>query len=101
MTSVPRSFKAVLNLAAVLSFWSTSALAANITLAPWGDDPAHSIVAIEGDLEVGDHVKFRTQVGRLTKAVVVFNSHGGNLLAGIEIGKTIRLKSFATAVLDV
>ena len=100
MTSVPRSFKAVLNLAAVLSFWSTSALAANITLAPWGDDPAHSIVAIEGDLEVGDHVKFRTQVGRLTKAVVVFNSRGGNLLAGIEIGKTIRLKSFATAVLD-
>jgi hypothetical protein len=58
------------------------------------------MVAVEGDLEVGDHVKFRTQVGRLTKAVVVFNSRGGNLLAGIEIGKTIRLKSFATAVLD-
>jgi hypothetical protein len=51
-------------------------------------------------LEVGDHVKFRTQVGRLTNAFVVFNSAGGNLLAGIEIGKTIRLKSFATAVLD-
>jgi hypothetical protein len=31
---------------------------------------------------------------------VVFNSNAGNLLAGIEIGKTIRLKSFATAVLD-
>ena len=31
---------------------------------------------------------------------IVFNSDGGNLLAGIEIGKTIRLKSFATAVLD-
>jgi hypothetical protein len=44
-------------------------------------------------------VKFRAQVGRLTKAIVVFNSDGGNLLAGIEIGKTIRLKSFATAVL--
>jgi hypothetical protein len=63
-------------------------------------DPAHALVAVEGDLEIGDDVKFRTQVGRLTKAVVVFNSRGGNLLAGIEIGKTIRLKSFATAVLD-
>jgi hypothetical protein len=100
MTSVPRSFKAVLNLAAVLSLWSTSALAAKITLAPWGDDPAHGIVAIEGDLVSGDDVKFRAQVGRLTKAIVVFNSDGGNLLAGIQIGKTIRLKSFATAVLD-
>ena len=100
MTSVPRSFKAVLNLAAVLSLGSTSGLAANITLAPWGDDPAHAIVAIQGDLVSGDDVKFRAQVGRLTKAIVVFNSDGGNLLAGIEIGKTIRLKSFATAVLD-
>src|SRR6516164_4855978 len=93
-------FKSFLHLAAVLSLWSTSGLAANITLAPWGDDPAHAIVAIEGDLVSGDDVKFRAQVGRLTKAIVVFNSDGGNLLAGIEIGKTIRLKSFATAVLD-
>jgi hypothetical protein len=94
------SFKAVLNLAAVLSLWSTSAVAANITLAPWGDDPAQAIVAIEGDLVRGDDVKFGAQVGRLTKAIVAFNSDGGNLLAGITIGKTIRLKSFATAVLD-
>ena len=100
MASLPRSFKAVLNLAVVLCLWSTSGLAANISLSPLDGDPAHALVAVEGDLEVGDHVKFRTQVGRLTKAVVVFNSRGGNLLAGIEIGKTIRLKSFATAVLD-
>jgi hypothetical protein len=89
-----------LNLAAVLSLWSTFGLAANISLAPLDDDPAHAIVVIEGDLVSGDDVKFRTQVGRLTKAIVAFNSDGGHLLAGIEIGKTIRLKSFATAVLD-
>jgi hypothetical protein len=89
-----------LNLAAVLSLWSTSALAASITLAPWGDDPAHAIVAVEGDLVSGDEIQFRTQVGRLTKGIVAFDSDGGNLLAGITIGKTIRLKSFSTAVLD-
>jgi hypothetical protein len=94
------NFKAVLNLAAVLCLWTTSSFAANISLSPLHGDPAHALVAVEGDLEVGDHVKFRTQVGRLTKAIVVFNSRGGSLLAGIEIGKTIRLKSFATAVLD-
>jgi hypothetical protein len=51
-------------------------------------------------LESGDEIQFRTQVGRLTKAIVDFNSDGGDLLAGIAIGKTIRLKSFSTAVLD-
>jgi hypothetical protein len=100
MTSVPHSFKAVLNLAAVLSLGNTSGLAANISLSPLDNDPAHALVAVDGPFEAGDESKFRTEVGRLTKAVVVFNSDGGNLQAGIEIGKTIRLKSFATTVLD-
>lgn len=92
-------FNAVLSLAAGLCLWSTSSFAAKISLSPLGDDPASALVTLEGDLEAGDQNKFRTQVGRLTKAFVVFNSDGGNLLAGIEIGKTIRLKSFATVVL--
>src|SRR6516165_12114122 len=83
-----------------LSLWSTSGLAANFSLAPLDGDPAHAIVVVEGRLESGDEIQFRTQVGRLTKAIVAFDSDGGNLLAGIAIGKTIRLKSFATAVLD-
>ena len=83
------NFPAVFNLAAVLCLWATSALAANISLSQLGDDPAHARVAVDGRFEAGDEIKFRTQVGRLTKAVVVFNSDGGNLQAGIEIGKTI------------
>jgi hypothetical protein len=94
------NFQAVFYLAAVLCLWGTSGLAANISLSQLGDDPAHARVAVDGRFEAGDEIKFRTQVGRLTKAVVVFNSEGGILQAGIEIGKTIRLKSFATAVLD-
>jgi hypothetical protein len=62
------NFKAVLNLAAVRCFCSTSSLAADISLSPLDNDPAHAIVAVEGDLVAGDHLKFRTQVGRLTKA---------------------------------
>src|SRR5713101_1190793 len=86
----------------VLLALSTSSLAASISLAPLplDNDPAHAVVFVEGDLRSGDDIAFRTHVGRLTKAVVAFNSHGGDLLAGIAIGKTIRLKSFATAVLD-
>jgi hypothetical protein len=94
------NFKTVFNLAAVLCLWSTSGVAADISLSSMDDDPAHALVAVEGTFEADDHIKFRTQVGRLTKAIVVLSSDGGNLLVGIEIGKTIRLKSFATVVLD-
>jgi tetratricopeptide (TPR) repeat protein len=85
---------------AALLALSNSSLAASISLAPLDNDPAHARVAVDGHFEAGDEIKFRTEVGRLTKAVVVFNSDGGNLQAGIEIGKTIRLKSFTTAVLN-
>jgi hypothetical protein len=81
----------ILSLAAVLSLGSTSVLAANISLAPLDNNPAHAMVVVEGDLVSGDDIKFGTQVGRLTKALVAFDGAGGNLLAGIAIGKTIRL----------
>jgi hypothetical protein len=87
---------------AALLALSNSSLAASISLSPLplDNDPTHALVAVDGRFEGGDEIKFRTEVGRLTKAVVVFNSDGGDLQAGIEIGKTIRLKSFATAVLN-
>jgi hypothetical protein len=94
------NFKAILNLAAVLLLWSTSGFAANILLAPLDEDPAHAIVVVEGELVSGDDILFRAQVGQLTKAIVTFNSDGGNLLAGLTIGKIIRLNSFTTVVLD-
>ena len=93
-------FKSILHLAAGLSLWSTSALAANISLVPWGSDPAYAIVTLEGDLELDDDIRFQAQVGRLKWARVRFNSDGGNPLAGIAIGKIIRLKSFETVVLN-
>jgi hypothetical protein len=84
----------------LLSVWSTSSLAANISLAPFDSDPTHAIVQVEGPLLAGDGTVFRSRVGSLTKAIVSFDSVGGSLLAGIEIGKAIRLKSFITVVLD-
>src|SRR5262249_31071428 len=49
------SFRAVLNLAALLCVCSTPALAANISLSPLDGDPAHAIVAVEGRLVADDH----------------------------------------------
>ena len=73
------NFKAVLNLAALLSLWSTSGLTANISLAQLDDDPAHAIVFVRGELVNGDDIRFRSQVAQLTKAIVIFSSDGGNL----------------------
>jgi hypothetical protein len=85
---------------ALLSVWITSATAADVSVAPFNNDPERAIVLVTGTLTPGDDAVFRGRVGPLTRAVVVFNSDGGNLLAGIAIGKIIRLKSFATAVWD-
>jgi hypothetical protein len=63
------NFQAVFNVAAVLCLWGTSGLPANILLSQLGDDPAHGPVAVNGRFEAGDEIKFRTQIGRLTKPV--------------------------------
>jgi peptidoglycan hydrolase-like protein with peptidoglycan-binding domain len=51
-------------------------------------------------LEFGDEDTFAEKVLRLKEAVVIFDSNGGNLIAGLEIGRGIRLKGFDTFVPD-
>ena len=58
------------------------------------------LVFVEGDLEFGDEKKFASVAIALDDAVVVFKSRGGNLKAGIDIGKAVRLKGFVTYVPD-
>ena len=59
-----------------------------------------SVITIEGDLELGDEQKFINNVLKVRDGVVVLGSDGGNLFAGIEIGKAIRLKGLKTFVPD-
>jgi hypothetical protein len=56
------------------------------------------IIFIVGDLRHGDEARFINVAINSGNAIVFFQSPGGNLLAGIEIGKAIRLKGFATFV---
>jgi peptidoglycan hydrolase-like protein with peptidoglycan-binding domain len=71
--------------------------AATITVIP---NQTRSLVTIRGELEFGDEDTFAEKVLRLKEAVVIFNSPGGNLVAGLEIGRAIRLKGFDTFVPD-
>ncbi|MDR9821116.1 hypothetical protein RJJ63_17780 [Rhizobium hidalgonense] len=45
----------------------------------------------------GDEIAFRNLAAASSKALVFLNSEGGDLKAGIEIGRAIRLRGFATA----
>src|SRR5262249_54038767 len=58
------------------------------------------LLHVIGDLAIGDEKKFIQLALGTDAAIVVFHSPGGNLFAGIEIGKAIHLKGFSTYVPD-
>ena len=65
------------------------------------DDGSGVAVLVKGDLEVSDGEKFDAKTSALPQdTVVVFNSDGGHVVAGIQIGETIRLKGFTTIVVN-
>jgi len=57
-----------------------------------------AVVVVQGTLNPGDGERFFTKVAALTTAVVRFQSNGGSVITGIQIGETIRLKDFHTLV---
>ncbi|PVE24310.1 hypothetical protein DC522_11620 [Microvirga sp. KLBC 81] len=91
-----KKLKGFVFISMLLAAW-TNAQAADIQVT---SDKDLTIVSIEGELKFRDEEVFTERVLRLKEAVVVFDSIGGNLNAGIEIGKAIRLKGFSTLVLD-
>lgn len=57
-------------------------------------------IVVVGQLSLGDEKQFINAALNSENAIVVFQSPGGNLFAGIEIGKAVRLKGFSTIVPD-
>lgn len=55
-------------------------------------------VVVKGPLVTADVERFRTAVSGVTSGTVLMQSEGGSLYAGIEIGKTIRMRGLATWV---
>lgn len=62
-----------------------------------GDDGI-DFISVTGVLNEGDDTVFRKIAAASEKAIVVLNSEGGRVTAGIEIGRAIKLRGFATAV---
>ncbi|MBR1216558.1 SPOR domain-containing protein [Bradyrhizobium sp. U87765 SZCCT0131] len=59
-----------------------------------------SLITISGTIETADRDTFLRKIVPVTNAIVAFDSDGGNLIAGLQIGETIRMKNFATLVPD-
>ncbi|MBY3249893.1 hypothetical protein HFN72_34915 [Rhizobium laguerreae] len=56
------------------------------------------LISVSGTFTEGDDATFRRLAAASERAVVVVNSGGGSLHVGLEIGRAIRLRGFATAV---
>jgi hypothetical protein len=78
---------------------TTTTNAASIIVLPLGQNKP-SLVLITGTLDLADKDEFLREIAPLSSAIVSFSSDGGSLIAGLQIGETIRLKNFSTLVPD-
>jgi hypothetical protein len=65
-----------------------------------GKDGASDLIIIRGDITAEDEKTFKQIALNTEFATVVLDSPGGLIRPAIAIGKTIRIKEFATAVVD-
>lgn len=78
---------------------TTAVYAADVT--PMGvDTQGRAFFKISGDLVKGDAEKFLAATDGAANAIVLFESDGGDLQTGLDIGSLARMRGYSTAVLD-
>lgn len=77
---------------------SSVAQAAEIDVFDGGE--GWKIITIAGEISDGDDARFKNIAIATDQAIVMLESPGGRLTVGMEIGKTISIKGFVTAVPD-
>jgi hypothetical protein len=83
----------------MLAALTASANAATIDIHPMGLG-APDLIVVDGELVLEDAGRFQRVAARTSKAVVAFSGPGGNAVAAVVIGETIRLRNFASVVLE-
>jgi len=76
-----------------------AAHAADITIVRGAKEDG-DVIKLKGEIKYGDEEKFRKLALGSRRAIVQLDSEGGRLDPALEIGRMIRLRGFATAVLD-
>jgi hypothetical protein len=77
--------------------WAGSAPAATISVQSAGPEKP-AVVVVHGTLDAADGERFFAKVAPLSSAMVRFESNGGSVVTGIQIGEIIRLRQFHTVV---
>src|SRR5689334_5785559 len=81
----------------VALLWTVCARGATIEVLET-NEAATRFVTVAGEMVLDDVDAFRTKTAAVQSAVVLLQSDGGSLVAGIEIGKIIRFRNFETLV---
>ena len=85
------------SLAIVITVMSANASSADVSVESAGPAQPTRII-VNGALSWDEADQFIQKVEAVSNGIVFFNSKGGDLLAGLIIGQTIRQKKFATVV---
>jgi hypothetical protein len=83
-----------------LIVFSQRSTAAEMSIAQAETQGAPAIVTLYGEFVTEDIERFRSLTAFISRAVILLQSDGGALIAGIQIGKIIRLKGYATFIPD-
>lgn len=87
--------------AMALAFCLTGAgYASEIKLVPPQEQDKPAIITISGEITSGDDKVFRQIAAEHSEAIVVLDSSGGMIAPALDIGRTIRLRGYRTAVLE-
>jgi hypothetical protein len=91
---------------AILFIWIVALSLSSIHVAAGADIARQSrsdfdLIGLQGEITPEDVANFRSAADASAKAVVILDSGGGAALAGIEMGKVIHRKKFATFVPEI
>jgi murein DD-endopeptidase MepM/ murein hydrolase activator NlpD len=78
--------------------WPTASWASSINTMQLSDGTP--VIVITGDIEIGDETKFEQFARKYSSAVVALDSSGGRLAPALDIGRSIRIKGYSTAVVS-
>ena len=77
---------------------ATAAIAADIESAPPKKNGDAAFILIDGEIKSGDDQKFRKIAAEYSDAIVFLNSEGGSIVPAMDIGRTIKLRGYKTAI---
>lgn len=86
--------------ALLIVLWGLSSPTKAIEITKLKQNSGPDTVLVTGKFDYNDEKKFLREIIDSNDAIIIFGSEGGSLIAGIEIGKIIRMKGFKTYVAD-